>query len=185
MKRPNAAKHGFTITSSSLDYKNPYMEVMKHDLVLPDGKTSTYWVMERGDFSVVIPVFPDKTTLLVGQYRVAPDYFSWEFPMGFVKDAEPLAMAKQELAEETGYQANRWKQLGSYYPTPGSTSRRAHVFLAEELTPGEKHEEETEFLQTKQVSLNEVKQMLASGQILDGQTIAAYHYLEAFWEKNS
>ena len=42
----------------------------------------------------------------------------------------------RELAEETGYQAKRWRKLAAFFPSPGVLSERTHLFLAEELDAG-------------------------------------------------
>ena len=68
------------------------------------------------------------------QYRHAANQFLWELPAGKLEAGEdPLAGAKRELAEETGYQAKNWKPLVQYWPSPGFLGEPMLVFLAEGL----------------------------------------------------
>jgi ADP-ribose pyrophosphatase len=180
MKHKNAERYGFKIISSVLEHENPYYSVHKYEVKYPKGFISPYWIVEKSDFSVVIPLFSDKTTLLVGQYRIPGDFYSWEFPMGTVKGSEPIDNAKQELEEETGYRSEKWQAIGSYFIGPGTTNVKANIFIAEDLHEGVSHQENTEILHIKHVALSEVKKSIEIGLILDGPTIVAYHYLESY-----
>lgn len=180
MKSEYAARYGFKIVSSLLEHENPYYAVYKHEVRYPDGSIESYWVQEKNDFSVIIPLFPDKTTLLVGQYRIPADLYTWEFPAGSVKNKEPLSNAKEELQEETGYSAEKWTQLGQYFLGPEMTDGKINVFIAENLTPGEPKPEKKEILEVKHVLIDSIGKMITAGEILDGPTIVAYHYLEEY-----
>jgi 8-oxo-dGTP pyrophosphatase MutT (NUDIX family) len=171
--------HGFEVVSTKREYTNPYMEVYRQEVVRPDGLIKPYWVLDRGgDFSLIIPLFPDKTTQLVGQYRVPIAKYSWEFPMGMVAGAGPLVTAKQELREETGLRAKRWKKIGYFYLAPGFSGQRSHIYLAEGLSIGESEPEDDEYIETKRMPLKEVKALIQDGTIADGPTIIALHLLE-------
>ncbi len=180
MKRINEGKYGFKTVSSIVEHKNPYYSVFKEEILYPDGKKHTYWVQNKDDFSIIIPIFPDKTTILVGQYRIPADFYSWEFPMGSTEGKDPLEAAKKEFIEETGYNAEHWQQIGSYLHAPGRAPTVTSVFIAQGLSEGEAHPEEKEILQLKHVSINEVENMIRSHIIQDGPTIVAYHYLEKY-----
>jgi ADP-ribose pyrophosphatase len=180
MRRINEEKYGYKTVSSVLEHKNPYYSIFKEEIQYPDGKVKPYWVQNKDDFSIIIPLFPDKTTLLIGQYRLPADFYSWEFPMGSTNGRDPLENAKKEFTEEAGYSANTWKHLGSYFHAPGRAPTTTSIFLAEDLTKGEAHPEESEFLAMKQLPLEEVGNLITSGTILDGPTIVAYHFIEDY-----
>jgi ADP-ribose pyrophosphatase len=169
----------FKVVSSVLEYKNPFMHVYREEVIRPTGIQKPYWVLDRGgDFSIIIPIFPDDTTILVGQYRVPTRTYLWEFSMGMVEGATPLKTAKQELCEETGYRAKKWQKIGKFYLAPGFSGQKSHVFIATELSEGESQPEEDEFIDVKRVSLTAVKKMIRVGKIIDGPTIIAFHLLE-------
>lgn len=165
--------------SEKLEYENPFMQVYRQEVIRPDGAKKPYWVLDRrGDFSVIIPIFPDNTTMLVGQYRVPTKQYHWEFPMGMVAGATPLLTAKEELRQETGIRAKKWDKIGHFYLAPGFSGQRSFIFVAKELTLGENEPEDDEYIDVKRLPLENVKQMIKSGKIADGPTIIAFHLLE-------
>lgn len=167
-------KH-WKVHSSKTVYENPFYRVIEKDIERPDGIMSTYYVVDRGgSFSIIIPVFPDGTTILVGQYRPASEFYSWEFPMGQVRGKTPLGMAKQELLEETGYTAKDWKLIGRYFVGQGHTSQEAFVYTARTLHKGKAQPEEGEFLQLKRIPLATMNRLVKNGTVKDGPSIAAY-----------
>lgn len=173
--------HGFKILSSKQDYKNPFFKIVKHDVVRPNGVKEPYWTVSRNsDFSIIIPIFPDNSTMLVGQFRIPVGEYSWEFPMGQVLGKNPIDTAKQELKEETGISAKKWKLIGHYFLAPGHHEQQVDVYIAKNLTIGISEPEENEFLETKKVKISDVGKMIKDGKIKDGPTIVAYHFLESF-----
>lgn len=174
-------KQDYRVISQKKEYENPFMVVSKYEVEYQDGSTKPYWVLDRkGDFSIIVPIFPDNTTLLVGQWRVSSNHYSWEFPMGSVTGAIPLDTAMQELSEETGYKAKKWKNIGSFYVANGHTGQKAYVFIAKNLLMGISHPEESELLEVRRMELKSVKKMIEAGTIKDGPTIVAYHFAERF-----
>jgi hypothetical protein len=74
------------ILSKNLDYENPYMKIFHEKVEYPNKKQNDYWVLHRRTefFSIIIPLFPNNETVLVGQFRIPTENYSWEFPMGGV-----------------------------------------------------------------------------------------------------
>ncbi len=62
-----------------------------------------------------------------------------ELPAGKldIEDEPPLETAKRELAEETGKAAESWRELESFYTSPGFTDERVIVYLATGLSDAE------------------------------------------------
>jgi ADP-ribose pyrophosphatase len=52
----------------------------------------------------------------------------------------PLETAKRELEEEIGKRAERWKELFSFWVTPGWSDERVTIYLAEGLSDVDDHE---------------------------------------------
>jgi ADP-ribose pyrophosphatase len=72
---------------------------------------------------------------------------SLEIPAGKldVPGEEPLATAKRELAEEIGLQAASWREIFTFYTSPGFSDERVWLYLATELSeagPAEPDEDE-------------------------------------------
>ena len=89
---------------------------------------------------------------------------------------EPLAAAKRELLEETGYVADEWHPLGSYPVDANRGNGTAHLFLAvgarseRPPVPGDLEEQSMQLL-----SIEEVESALRSGEfkVLAWATVVA------------
>ena len=162
-----------------LKRNNPYrgrvFNVIVDDVEYPSGNKSIREVAEHSGGSVVLAHFPDDSIILVHQHRYPFDQFVWELPAGKLNPGEePLACAKRELEEETGYHAAHWKKLTAIYTTPGFCSEVLHIYLATELheAPGGRKLEEGE--QTMTMTLmpfTEAIAMIERNEIVDGKTI--------------
>ena len=91
-------------------------------------------VVRHPGSSVVLPITADGDLVLVRQYRYAVGEFLWEMPAGHIDAGElPEEAARRELVEETGYYPGRLQKLLDFYPAPGFTDERMHLFRATEL----------------------------------------------------
>ena len=98
----------------------------------------------------------------------------YEIPAGSLDPGEdPLAGAKRELLEETGYKAKHWSKLIRFYASPGFLGEWMQIFLAEGLMPGDAEPEDDEQIELFAVPLSELLREIEAGRILDGKTIAA------------
>jgi ADP-ribose pyrophosphatase len=71
---------------------------------------------------------------LVRQLREPARTALLELPAGMLEHGEePLACAQRELEEETGLTHGRWRELGSFFTTPGFCNERMHLFVAEDV----------------------------------------------------
>ncbi len=89
--------------------------------------------------AVILPLDGDHV-VLVEQYRVPHGGRVLELPAGLIGDEEhfegedPLAAAKRELVEETGYSAASWQDCGTYLSSPGMTGESFTLLKATDLT---------------------------------------------------
>jgi len=82
-----------------------------------------------------------------------------------------LECAKRELLEETGARAGEWKELFSFYSTPGFSNEEMHVFLALDLEFQEQDLDEDEFVEVQRVPFQKALEMVWAGDINDAKTI--------------
>ncbi len=164
-------------------YENPWLEVWHDEVDRPDGGPGIYGVVHFASRAVgVVAVGDDGRLLLVGQHRYTLDEYSWEIPEGGVGNGETLEQgARRELREETGYEAAAWRRLFRFSTSNSVTDEVGEMFLATGLRAGEASPDDTEDLETRWATLDEVLAEIARGEIHDLMTIAAVqHYaLEA------
>jgi 8-oxo-dGDP phosphatase len=103
---------------------------------MPDGDIVGREVVEHPGAVAVLALDEAERVLLIRQYRHPVGALLWEIPAGLrdVAGEPPLATAKRELLEETGYRAADWRVLVDYFSSPGFSSERLRIFLARGLT---------------------------------------------------
>lgn len=140
----------------------------------PDGAEARYTVVENPDSAFVVPLFDNKDTMLVRQWRHAWDISSWEVPAGTFDDGEdPEACARRELAEETGLVATRYRSLGVVHGAAFLTGR-AHLFLAEGLTESARNPETYEQdMEVLRLPFTEALNAALEGQIVHSGSVTA------------
>jgi 8-oxo-dGTP pyrophosphatase MutT (NUDIX family) len=127
-----------TISSREV-YRNPWTSVREDVIERADGVRGIYGVVDKDPACLIIPL---ETThegdflTLVEQYRFTVGGRYMELPQGGweTADADPVEMARGELAEETGLRAERMTLLATLQIGYGVLNQRQYIFLAEGLT---------------------------------------------------
>ena len=146
----------------------PSGETIRRDLVLHPGAV------------VILPVLDAGRVVLIRNHRFAVGETLWEVPAGTLEPGEELGVcARRELAEETGYTAERWTYRGFLYASPGVMDEKLHLFIAEGLTAGTARPEADETIEPVTLPLTEAIAMCLSGEIKDAKTVT----LLLMWEK--
>lgn len=89
--------------------------------------------------AVILPLDGDHV-ILVEQFRVPLGKTCLELPAGLIGDEDgtegedPMAAAKRELVEETGYEAADWADMGEFFSSPGMVSESFTLLRASGLT---------------------------------------------------
>ncbi len=168
-------------TASRTVYENRWMTVREDAIQRADGSSGVYGVVEKADFALVIP-FDGEGFYLVEQYRYPVGARFREFPQGSweaTPDADPLAVARGELAEETGLQAKSMEHLGYLYEAYGFSTQGFDVYLATELSRGTAAPTiEEEDLRVEHVTVSDFERLVRDGQIKDAPSVAAYGLLQ-------
>lgn len=161
------------VTSARAAFDNPWINLVDHRVIHPDGSPGEYGVVRFKNLAVgVLPIDADGCVPLVGQHRFPLDRYSWELPEGGAPlDEDPLAAAKRELMEETGFTARSWLELSRFDISNSVTDERSICYLAWDLEEGEAAPEPSEALSLKRVSFKTLLEMVMSGDITDSLTI--------------
>lgn len=169
--------------SSKVVFRGPVFYVTSDRVQEPGGVVARR-DMIRHPGSVVILAADDSRrplrVLLARQYRYAARQPLWELPAGRIDHGEaPLAAAKRELLEETGYTARSWKRALLFYSSPGFLDETMAIYLAAGLVPGRAQPEEDELISKRLFPLPAAVRMVMRGRIQDGKTIAGVLWLQA------
>ena len=159
--------------SSEAIYEGKILRVQRWQVRCPNGRTAAREVVLHNGAAAVVPVFDDGTTLLVRQHRVAVDRVTLEIPAGKLDSAkeDPAQCAVRELSEETGLVAGRMEHMTTILTTPGFCTEKIAIYLARDLSQGETHPDEDEFLGLVRLPLEEAAEMAMRGELCDSKTV--------------
>ncbi len=150
----------------------------KHDLYeLPEGGQGEYFYSETNGGVLVVPVLPSGRIVLVRQYRYLMDRAGIEFPGGGIEAGQTARQAAAiELKQETGYDVTDLISIGEFEPSKGLIKDQMHIFLAKLSAeePGISHQDQTETIELFARYPDEIEAMIQSGDIWDGETLAAW-----------
>jgi ADP-ribose pyrophosphatase len=140
------------------------------------GKMDVEIVRHPGSV-VLIPMTDAGEIVLVRQYRHAIGKSAWELPAGTLKpNEEPKKAAARECHEEIGLVPSNLEALGSFYPTPGYCDEEMNVYkatgLREPRADEKAEQDEDEDIEKGAFSVERVRSMIRSGEIIDLKTVA-------------
>ena len=154
--------------SSNRLFEGKIINLRQDEVILPNGRTATREVVEHPGAVAVVPITKTGQVVLVRQFRHPVGRIILEVPAGKLdRNEKPEDCALRELAEETGFVANKLRKLTSMYTTPGFSNEVIHLYLAEDLVESDQRPDEDEFIKTEQYSPEQIRQMIKSGEICD------------------
>jgi ADP-ribose pyrophosphatase len=121
-----------TLSRETVLERGKFLRVEDHTVQLPDGRIIEQWPwIITPDFINVVPVTEASEFLFFQQVKYAVEGEALAPIGGYLEPGEePLAAAKRELLEETGYEASEWIALGQYCVDANRGAGTAHYFLA-------------------------------------------------------
>ena len=173
------------LLSSKLAYDGKVFSVFTDEVIEPNGFRNTSDVIRHNGSVVILAVDESKNPndpdiILERQYRHAAGQFLLELPAGRIEtDEAPLAAAKREMIEETGFRARRWTFLTKYFASPGFLAEYMQIYLARDIREGVSQPEDDEQIEIIRVPLSQALALIVTNKIRDGKTIIGLSIYDA------
>jgi ADP-ribose pyrophosphatase len=121
-----------TLSRRTILNHSKFLAVENHTVELPNGRIISEWPwLITPDFVNVVAVTEEGQFLCFRQTKYAVGDTTLAPVGGYLESGEdPLAGARRELLEETGYEAPEWINLGCYTVDGNRGAGRAYLFLA-------------------------------------------------------
>ncbi len=162
-----AKPNPWTVTASQYLIQDKWLTVRADQCRTARGvSVAPYYVLEYPDWVQVVAFDADDRILVTQQYRHAAGSICLELPCGIVEEADetPLAAARRELMEETGYAAERFELVGSFSPNPATHTNTLHCFAAYHVFRSQQaSQDETEDIWCGFMSIRDVISAIETG----------------------
>jgi ADP-ribose diphosphatase len=160
-------------------FKGRLLHAFRDTVRLPDGGEATREYVVHPGAVMMIPLLDDGRLVLERQFRYPMGRVMTEFPAGKLDPGEdPLACAKRELLEETGYTAREWARAGVLHPIVSYSTEFIDVWFARGLALQERKLDEGEFLEVITATLPELLEGCRTGRITDAKTMIGTMWLQ-------
>ncbi len=167
-----------TIASSTV-YQGHFLELRRDRVRLPDGREAAREYVVHPGAVMIVAMLPDGRLVMERQYRYPVQQTMIEFPAGKLDAGEGgLACAQRELWEETGYKARRWAKAGVMHPVIGYATEVIEIWFADDLTLGERHLDDGEFLDVFAATQQELSDWMRDGLLTDAKTVVGMMWLQ-------
>ena len=171
-----------TINSENI-FNGKILKLRVDEVMLSNGDKTTREIVEHNGAVAIIPLIDEEKMFLVKQFRKAIEKELIELPAGKIeKEEDPKECALRELEEEIGYKAGHIKKLLSIYTSPGFSNEIIHIYVAWDLKKTKINRDDDELMDIIEVSINEAKNMIDEGKIMDAKTITG---ILAYLNKNN
>lgn len=178
---------GWETLKMEKEFANEHVQLYTARVRTPSRPGGTDWtIVHRKGAAVVAPMLADGRFILVKQERVPIHAAIWEFPAGQIEQSEEhdestiRDAALRELREEAGYElapGAALVPLGLFFSSCGFTDEHSHLFLARHVVPaksGQSPDENEAITGCHAFTAEELRAMIAGGEIRDANTLSAY-----------
>ncbi len=158
--------------------------VSEYERVAPHtGAHHSVFVIHAPDWVNVIPVTADGEVVMLRQFRHGVEHVTLEIPGGMIdpEDDDPVAAARRELREETGFDSEHCTLIGVVHPNPAIQDNRCHTVLALGARRVEQAQPDAgEDLLTELVQLDDLHGLVSDGSITHALVVTAIQHLDRF-----
>jgi 8-oxo-dGTP pyrophosphatase MutT (NUDIX family) len=166
--------------SSTVEYQASIFTVKKtRARSTGSGREHDFDILETPDWVNVIATTDQGDVVLIRQYRQGTREVTLEIPGGMVEpDEPPLQAARRELAEETGFTAGRWEQIGLVEPNPAFQTNRTYTFVARGASQTTQPQPDpNEEIEVEQHPLAQIPGLMRDGTIKHALVVCAFWHL--------
>ena len=151
------------------------LHLRKDTVRLPNGGTAPRELIVHVGAVCILPVTEDGQVYVERQFRYPLGQVITEIPAGKLDSSteDVLEAAKRELKEETGLTADRWTELGLYYPAAAYSDEVITMYLAQGLHRGAQELDADEFLDVELLPMEQLIRDIMDGKVPDGKTQVA------------
>ena len=165
--------------SNQCVYEGDFLHMHQDKVVMPDGTLSVREYVTHPGGVVIIPLLGNGDLVLERQHRYPLHQNFYELPAGKIDNNEdPLASAKRELLEETGYIAAEWRYITTLYPCIGYSNEKQMYFLAEGLDLRGACPDDGENIEIFTLPFAEAIEWVRTGRITDSKTVSGLFWAE-------
>jgi ADP-ribose pyrophosphatase len=160
-------------------YRGKLLKVRSDIVRLPDGNAAEREYIEHPGAVAIVAVTDAGELVMERQYRYPLRRDMIEVPAGKIDPGEdPLATARRELKEETGYTASSWRHLATIHIAIAYSNERIEIYLARGLRHGGAKLDDEEFLEVFTLPLARALAWVEAGKITDSKTVSALFWAE-------
>jgi ADP-ribose pyrophosphatase len=164
---------------SSLVYEGAFLRIYRDRVRCPDGHVGVREFVRHPGAVMIAALLDDGRVVLERQFRYPLARSFVELPAGKIDPGEtPLACARRELLEETGYRAGRWRHLGGFHNAVGYSDEKIEVFLARDLVFEGGATDAGEVIEVFTAPWRDLLDWVRTGTVTDVKTIVGAHWLE-------
>ena len=156
-----------------------FLKVVRDTVRLPDGGSATREYIRHPGAVCIVGLTDDGQVVLERQWRHPVGRVMVELPAGKLDAGEaPLACARRELLEETGYTAREWACAGVTHPVISYSTEAIGIWFARGLQAGERQLDAGEFLDVFAATPQELLAWAQQGRITDAKTLTGLLWLQ-------
>ncbi len=164
--------------------KKDLFTVYEDHIELPTGSKRIYHNVQRAPAVSIFPITDENEVYLVRQYRYLHEKYLIEGVAGIIDEGESaLDAAKRELKEETGITAEKFIQIATVHAAGSIVTWEQPIYVAQGLTLGDAQMEESEDISLIKIPVTEAVELVMSGEVNTGASIAGILLLDKWLEK--
>lgn len=168
-----------TTENSQIVFKESFFQLKRDTLRLSNGHRYAYYTfISKPAAVVIVATTPNHAYLINLEYRHPVGKVLVSFPGGYLNEGEdPLAGAKRELLEETGYSAEHYELIGQAYPYAGISPQLTYYVRATGARQVNSPQmEPAEIIESVLKTKIELQELVKHGAFLDGQLCSALFF---------